>query len=119
MLWKAISKSKNMGTYQNDYHRRVRRMYVESPLYSDLLTIQRADFQVLPLLLIGFATYQVDRTNISSALTGGFASAIGVDQNTINLGNQLMFMGVIVLEIPSNLLLHVVCDYITLILGEF
>ncbi|KAJ6015101.1 hypothetical protein N7540_009692 [Penicillium herquei] len=65
-----------------------------------------ADWRVLPLLLFGFATYQLDRTNISSALTGGLASAIGVDQNTINLGNQLMYIGVIVLEIPSNIVLH-------------
>ncbi|RAK97332.1 MFS general substrate transporter [Aspergillus ibericus CBS 121593] len=63
-------------------------------------------FRVLPLLVLGFATYQIDRTNISSALTGGFASAIGVNQNTINLGNQLMFLGVIVLEIPSNMVLQ-------------
>ncbi|KAJ5730109.1 uncharacterized protein N7483_004617 [Penicillium malachiteum] len=65
-----------------------------------------ADWQVLPLLLFGFATYQLDRTNISSALTGGLASAIGVDQNTINLGNQLMYTGVIVLEITSSIVLH-------------
>ena len=70
---------------------------------------KRADFQVLPLLLIGFATYQLDRTNIASVLTGGFAAAISVDQNTINLGNQLMFLGVIVLEIPSNMVLFRVC----------
>ncbi|CAI7617521.1 unnamed protein product [Penicillium pancosmium] len=65
-----------------------------------------ADYQVLPLLLVAFASYQLDRTNISSALTGGFASAISVDQNTVNTGNQLMFLGVIVLEIPSNVILH-------------
>lgn len=65
-----------------------------------------ADLQVLPLLLLGFATYQLDRTNISSALTGGLASDISVNQNTINLGNQLMYIGVIVLEIPSNIVLH-------------
>ena len=70
---------------------------------------KRADFRVLPLLLIGFATYQLDRTNIASVLTGGFAAAISVDQNTINLGNQLMFIGVIVLEIPSNMVLFRVC----------
>ncbi|KAJ5137168.1 hypothetical protein N7448_005722, partial [Penicillium atrosanguineum] len=63
-------------------------------------------WHVLPLLLVGFATYQLDRTNISSALTGGLATAISVNQNTINLGNQLMFLGVIVLEIPSNIFLH-------------
>jgi hypothetical protein len=72
----------------------------------NFLTILSADFQVLPLLLVAFASYQLDRTNISSALTGGFASAISVDQNIINIGNQLMFLGVIALEIPSNVILH-------------
>ncbi|KAJ6140404.1 hypothetical protein N7471_006890 [Penicillium samsonianum] len=56
--------------------------------------------------LFGFASYQLDRTNIASALTGNFATLISVDQNVINLGNQLMFLGVIVLEIPSNVILH-------------
>jgi hypothetical protein len=64
----------------------------------------------LPLLLIGFASYQLDRTNIASALTGGFAAAVSVDQNTINIGNQLMFLGVIILEIPSNMMLHKVAS---------
>lgn len=89
----CIPKLKTLGA---DNHRRIRRI---------------ADLQVLPLLLIGFATYQLDRTNISSALTGGFAAAIDVDQSTINLGNQLMFLGVIVLEIPSNMILHSVQNH--------
>ncbi|KAJ5579687.1 uncharacterized protein N7459_005672 [Penicillium hispanicum] len=65
-----------------------------------------ADCRVLPLLTVAFAVYQLDRTNIASALTGGFAADIAVDQNTINLGNQLMYIGVILLEIPSNLVLY-------------
>ncbi|KAL3253506.1 hypothetical protein ABHI18_009449 [Aspergillus niger] len=73
----------------------------------DVTTTRRiADFRVLPLLTIGFATYQIDRTNIASALTGGFASDIGIGQDMINLGNQLMFLGVIILEIPSNMVLQ-------------
>ncbi|OJJ98662.1 hypothetical protein ASPACDRAFT_1881482 [Aspergillus aculeatus ATCC 16872] len=72
----------------------------------DMQTRTKADYLVLPLLATGFATYQIDRTNIASALTGGFASAISVDENTINLGNQLLFLGVILLEIPSNMALQ-------------
>ncbi|KAJ5566747.1 hypothetical protein N7535_006053, partial [Penicillium sp. DV-2018c] len=64
-----------------------------------------ADLRVLPLLLVAFASYQLDRTNIASALTGNFAMVISIEQNTINLGNQLMFLGVIILEIPSNVIL--------------
>ncbi|PYH83743.1 MFS general substrate transporter [Aspergillus uvarum CBS 121591] len=75
-------------------------------MFAMICTLKRTDYLVLPLLATGFATYQIDRTNIASALTGGFASAISVDQNTINLGNQLLFLGVILLEIPSNMALQ-------------
>lgn len=44
--------------------------------------------------------------NLASALTGGFAEDIDVNQSTINLGNQLMFMGIVVLEIPCNMALQ-------------
>jgi len=48
--------------------------------------------------------------NLASALTDGFAKNIGVDQTTINLGNQLMFMGIVVFEIPCNMLLQKVWE---------
>ncbi|MBE3042729.1 hypothetical protein IMZ48_09180 [Candidatus Bathyarchaeota archaeon] len=44
--------------------------------------------------------------NLASALTDGFAKDISIDQATVNLGNQLMFMGIVVLEIPCNMLLQ-------------
>ncbi|KAB8071636.1 vitamin H transporter [Aspergillus leporis] len=50
--------------------------------------------------------FQLDRMNIASALTGGFGKDIAINQSTVNLGNQLMFLGISVLEIPSNILLQ-------------
>jgi hypothetical protein len=44
--------------------------------------------------------------NLASALTDGFADYVKIDQDTINLGNQLLFLGTVVLEIPSNMLLQ-------------
>ncbi|PLB47483.1 vitamin H transporter [Aspergillus steynii IBT 23096] len=67
---------------------------------------RKIDFSVLPLLFLGMTVFQLDRMNVASALTGGFGDDINVNQNTINLGNQLMFLGIIVLEIPSNILLQ-------------
>lgn len=66
----------------------------------------RVDTTVLPLLFLGLLVFQLDRMNLASALTDGFARDIGVNQNTINLGNQLMFLGIVVLEIPSNIILQ-------------
>lgn len=50
--------------------------------------------------------FQLDRMNLASALTAGFSKDINIEQETINLGNQLMYMGNVVLEIPSNMLLQ-------------
>ncbi|KAH9831495.1 inner membrane transport protein yfaV [Teratosphaeria destructans] len=67
---------------------------------------QRIDITVLLVLATGLFLFHLDRANLSSALTGGFAKDIGVSQDTINLGNQFMFMGTVILEIPANLLLQ-------------
>ncbi|ROT35794.1 inner membrane transport protein yfaV [Sodiomyces alkalinus F11] len=67
---------------------------------------RKVNFSVLPWLFLGLLVFQLDRMNIASALTGGFAVAIGVSQDTVNLGNQLMSMGIVLLEIPSNMLLQ-------------
>lgn len=58
---------------------------------------------MLPLLTLGLFVFQLDRMNLASALTGGFLEAIKIDQATVNMGNQLMFMGIVVFEIPCNM----------------
>ncbi|KAE8390164.1 vitamin H transporter [Aspergillus alliaceus] len=73
---------------------------------SEQKTRRKIDLSVLPLLLLGMTVFQLDRMNIASALTGGFGKDIAVNQSTINLGNQLMFLGIVVLEIPSNIVLQ-------------
>lgn len=71
----------------------------------------RVDTTVLPLLFLGLLVFQLDRMNLASALTAGFATDIGVNQATINLGNQLMFLFIVVFEIPCNMLLQRVFAY--------
>ncbi|KAJ9191104.1 hypothetical protein DTO164E3_1660 [Paecilomyces variotii] len=73
---------------------------------AEKLARTKADLSVLPLLFLGMTVFQLDRMNLASALTGSFMDVIHVNQNTINLGNQLMFLGIVVLEIPSNMLLQ-------------
>ncbi|KAI0128685.1 inner membrane transporter yfaV [Xylariales sp. AK1849] len=60
----------------------------------------------MPILFLGMLVFQLDRINLASALTSGFAKDTNVDQDTINLGNQIMFLGIVLLEIPSNILLQ-------------
>ncbi|KAF2029768.1 MFS general substrate transporter [Setomelanomma holmii] len=67
---------------------------------------RKVDTTMLPLLFLGLLVFQLDRMNFASALTDGFAKNIRLNQDTINLGNQLMFLGIVVLEIPSNMILQ-------------
>lgn len=86
---------------------RARRKYVlQDYRPSHKADLPRVDTTVLPLPFLGLLVFQLDRMNLASALTSGFAKDIGVAQNTINLGNQLMFLGIVVLEIPSNMILQ-------------
>ncbi len=96
---------------------RVRRKYApyfkqsrevrDLPVHTNEVSITgRIDTTVLPLLFLGLTVFQLDRMNLASALTGGFATDIHVTQETINLGNQLMFMGIVLWEIPCNIALQ-------------
>ncbi|OBS29619.1 hypothetical protein FPOA_03556 [Fusarium poae] len=67
---------------------------------------RKVDRSVLFLLFLGLLVFQLDRMNLASALTAGLAADINIDQDTINLGNQLMFMGIVIFEIPCNMALQ-------------
>lgn len=66
---------------------------------------RKADWTIIPLLTLGLTVFQLDRMNLSSALTGGFQRDVHTTQEQVNVGNFLMFAGIIVLELPSNLML--------------
>ncbi|KZV92862.1 MFS general substrate transporter [Exidia glandulosa HHB12029] len=67
---------------------------------------RKVDFIVLPLLMLGFFCLQLDRGNIANALTDNFLKDIGITQNQFNVGQQLLSTGIVLLEIPSNILLY-------------
>lgn len=67
--------------------------------------VLKVDFVVLLLLTLGLTVFQFDRMNLASALTGGFLEDVNVVQDEINIGNELMFLGIFLFEIPSNMLL--------------
>ncbi|CAM1508045.1 Fc.00g048930.m01.CDS01 [Cosmosporella sp. VM-42] len=66
----------------------------------------RIDRTVMPLLILGFFALQLDRGNIGNALTDFFLQDVGITQNQFNVGQQLLSAGIVLLEIPSNLILY-------------
>ncbi|KAH7123254.1 major facilitator superfamily domain-containing protein [Dactylonectria estremocensis] len=68
--------------------------------------VRKVDLLVMPLLILGFFALQLDRGNIGNALTDNFFVEVGITQNQYNVGQQLLSLGIILLEIPSNLVLY-------------
>ncbi|KAK7747414.1 hypothetical protein SLS53_001669 [Cytospora paraplurivora] len=66
----------------------------------------KIDFILLPILAVAFFALQMDRGNISNALTSTITEDIGVTTNQINVGTALLSAGIVILEIPSNIMLQ-------------
>ncbi|EPE02158.1 alternative sulfate transporter [Ophiostoma piceae UAMH 11346] len=49
---------------------------------------------------------ELDRGNISNAITNTFMQDVGIDQNQFNVGQQMLSLGIVLFEIPSNMLLY-------------
>ncbi|KAK6705539.1 hypothetical protein SNK05_009439 [Fusarium graminearum] len=60
----------------------------------------------MPLLTLGFFCLQLDRGNIANALTDNFFEDVGITQNQFNVGQQMLSLGIVLFEIPSNMILY-------------
>lgn len=68
--------------------------------------VRKLDFLLMPLLISGFFVLQLDRGNIGNALTDFFLADVGITQFQFNIGQQLLSLGIVLLELPSNLILY-------------
>jgi hypothetical protein len=72
----------------------------------------RIDFTLLPILGLAFFALQMDRGNIANALTSTITKDLHIDTNQINSGTSVLSAGIVLLEIPSNILMQKVCNVI-------
>lgn len=49
---------------------------------------------------------ELDRGNIANALTDDFLEDVGINQNQFNVGQQMLSLGIVLFEIPSNMILY-------------
>ncbi|CAK7236665.1 hypothetical protein SCUCBS95973_009685 [Sporothrix curviconia] len=68
--------------------------------------VRKLDFIVMSLLTLAFFALQIDRGNIGNALTDDFLVDVGITQYQYNVGQQLLSLGIVLLEIPSNIILY-------------
>ncbi|KAK0624602.1 major facilitator superfamily domain-containing protein [Bombardia bombarda] len=67
--------------------------------------VRKIDLIVMSLLMLGFFALQLDRGNIGNALTDFLLREVGITQYQFNTGQLLLSAGIVLLEIPSNLIL--------------
>ncbi|KAH0438404.1 alternative sulfate transporter [Colletotrichum camelliae] len=65
----------------------------------------KLDIVLITTLMLGFFALQLDKTNISSAITTDFTHDIGITNDIVNSGNQLSLAAIVIFEIPSNMIL--------------
>ncbi|KAI9159118.1 putative Pantothenate transporter liz1 [Paramyrothecium foliicola] len=49
---------------------------------------------------------ELDRGNMANAITDNFMEDIGIDQDQFNIGQQMLSLGIVLTEIPSNMILY-------------
>ncbi|GAB0133680.1 hypothetical protein EsDP_00002080 [Epichloe bromicola] len=65
--------------------------------------LRKVDLCILPFIVLCFCFLQFDRTNVGNALTDSLAEDIGVDNSDMNLSQTLFTAGLVVTELPFNL----------------
>ncbi|KZZ96677.1 alternative sulfate transporter [Moelleriella libera RCEF 2490] len=67
---------------------------------------RKLDLLVMPILTLGFFCLQLDRGNMANAITDRFMEDVGIDQDQFNVGQQMLSLGIVLTEIPSNMILY-------------
>ncbi|KAI1859632.1 uncharacterized protein JN550_011940 [Neoarthrinium moseri] len=67
---------------------------------------RKLDLIIMPILTLGFFCLQLDRGNMANAITDNFMQDVGVDQDQFNVGQQMLSLGIVLTEIPSNMILY-------------
>ncbi|KAK4610618.1 hypothetical protein CLAFUW4_14018 [Fulvia fulva] len=67
---------------------------------------RKLDLIIMPILTLGFFCLQLDRGNIANAITDNFQEDVGITQNQFNVGQQMLSLGIVLTEIPSNMILY-------------
>lgn len=49
---------------------------------------------------------ELDRGNIANAITDNFEEDVGISQDQFNVGQQMLSLGIVLFEIPSNMILY-------------
>ncbi|KAI1495436.1 MFS general substrate transporter [Biscogniauxia marginata] len=98
--------STNDGLFHQYIEKDERQTLVSWGKDEEARVVRKADFLFLPLFALMFTWMAIDRTNVSGVLTSTFLDDTGMTRDQANTGISLLWFGIVLLEIPSNVVLH-------------
>ncbi|OQD95531.1 hypothetical protein PENSOL_c020G02884 [Penicillium solitum] len=94
------------GTVSHSILKNGHQVLVTWTLDEESVIVRKLDFLFLPIFSLMFTWMAIDRTNVSSVLTSTFLSDTSMTRDQANTGVSLLWLGIVLLEIPSNIILH-------------
>ncbi|CAI7582796.1 unnamed protein product, partial [Penicillium discolor] len=94
------------GTLSHSILKNGHQVLVTWTLDEESVIVRKLDFLFLPIFSLMFTWMAIDRTNVSSVLTSTFLSDTSMTRDQANTGVSLLWLGIVLLEIPSNIILH-------------
>ena len=67
--------------------------------------LRKVDIRLLPLLILMFLLNFLDRSNLAQARLGGLEEDLNMKGTDFNLATSILFVGYLLMQLPSNLLL--------------
>lgn len=67
--------------------------------------VRKLDLRLLPILIIMYFFNFVDRSNLANARLGGLETDLNMTGTDFNLATSILFIGYIIMQLPSNLLI--------------
>ncbi|OTA67453.1 MFS general substrate transporter [Hypoxylon sp. EC38] len=94
--------------YHQHIERNGQRVLVSWTKEEERRVVRKADYLFLPIFALMFTWMAIDRTNVSGVLTSTFLKDTHMTRDQANTGISLLWFGIVLLEIPSNIPLQVV-----------
>jgi len=77
----------------------------ESPSLCRNQLYRKVTLRIMPFVFLAYVVNQIDRTNVSFAKLQ-FVTDLGLSEAAYGLGAGMFFVGYLLFEVPSNLILH-------------
>ncbi|KAH8202427.1 hypothetical protein TruAng_003412 [Truncatella angustata] len=93
----------------NDITSNLQRQFASStPEYHQHMTkrlLRKVDLHLLPLLILMYLLNFLDRNNLSQARLGTLEADLGMTGTNFNLATSILFVGYLLMQLPSNLII--------------